>query len=343
MFYSIIIPVYNNEVSDVRRCLDSFYRSSFNDFEILVMDDGSKKECARTLDQIIIEYPHASVYHLAHGGAAKTRNEGIHRAKGTYICFADADDMVTRQFLLDLAELKKYACDYDVVYGLVHYVKKGTEQEENPHIDSLELKKIDAKGYRELYRHMFDLGSPLYRKDNGYVSRGPVARIVKRELAEKHLFKPELVLGEDELWNLDLLEATDKLAVVYHEWYLYIENLMSTSRKPNPDFIRQHRDLLVSKLPYMQKHEGSLEGAFVNRIFESLHAIINGYYLTPLKKEGFLRKIREFNKMVSNYPYTLITYKYANRGGVKTLIKFALMKAGCLLIAYKLKKMIPHR
>lgn len=203
------------------------------------MDDGSKEECAHRLDQIITGYPNAKVYHLFHGGAARTRNEGINRAEGRYICFADADDMVTRQFLFDLAELKKYACNYDIVYGLVHYVKKGAEQEEDAHADSLELKPIDTAGYRELYRHMFDLGSPSFRKNGGYVSRGPVARIVKRELAEKNLFNPNLILGEDELWNLDLLEATDtdELAIVYHDWYLYMENLMSTSRKSNPDCI----------------------------------------------------------------------------------------------------------
>lgn len=149
------------------------------------MDDGSKEECAHRLDQIITGYPNANVYHLPYSGAANARNKGIRRAKGTYICFADADDIVTRQFLFDLVELKKYACDYDIVYGLVHYVKKGTEWEEDDHTDSLELNPIDATGYRELYRHMFDLGSPSFRKNGGYVSRGPVARLVKRELAEK--------------------------------------------------------------------------------------------------------------------------------------------------------------
>lgn len=185
VFYSIIIPVYNNEISDIKRCLNSFDQAIFNDIEILVMDDGSKDEYARALDQIATGYPNANVYHLPHGGAANARNEGIRRAKGMYICFADADDMVTRQFLFDLVKLKKYACDYDVVYGLVHYVKKGAEQEKDAHADSLELKPIDATGYRELYRHMFDLGSPAFRKNDGYVSRGPVACIVKRELAEE--------------------------------------------------------------------------------------------------------------------------------------------------------------
>lgn len=162
---------------------------------------------------------------------------------------------------------------------------------------------------------MFDLGSSIYKRKEGYVSRGPVARIVKREIAEKYLFNPNLVLGEDELWNLDLLEATKNLAVVYHIWYLYLENPLSTSRKPNLDFLGQHRDLLVSMLPYIERHKGSLEGVFANRVFESLYEIIQGVYLTLLKNKNIVDNIKEFNKMTNTYPYTIITYKYAKRGG----------------------------
>ena len=315
MFYSIIIPVYNNDAVDIKRCINSFYQGPLREFEILIMDDGSTAECACNLDKIIEEYPCITVYHLFHGGAAKARNEGIRYAKGKYICFADADDVVTKQFLFDLSAMEQRAINYDVVYGLVSFIKRGDEIKETAQVYPLALQEIGCKEYHELYRHMFDLGSPFFKKIHGYVSRGPVARIVKREIAEKNLFNPNLVLGEDELWNLDLLEATDKLAVVYHSWYFYIENPQSTSRKPNPDFIKQHRDLLVSMLPYMKKHDGSLEGAYANRVFESLHEIIKGYYLTSLNKESLLKNMKEFNQMVKSYPYTLITYKHAKIGG----------------------------
>lgn len=66
-------------------------------------------------------------------------------------------------------------------------------------------------------------------------------------------------------------------------------------------------------LPYMKKHEGSLEGAFANRVFESLHEIIKGYYFTPLKKGSFFKNMKEFNKIVKDYSYTIITYKYTKK------------------------------
>lgn len=336
--YSIIIPVYNNKLTDVQRCLDSIYCKILTNFEVLLMDDGSGIECANALDKLIKRYSCARVFHLPHEGAAQARNQGILCAKGEYICFCDADDYVTKQFLMDLENYKKSKVKYDVVYGLVTAVREKSMRIENSH--TLSLHEITCKEYRELYRHMFDLGSKFFRKEIGYVNRGPVARIVRRKVAEKNLFNPALVLGEDELWNLDLLETTNKLAVVYHSWYFYVYNPMSTSRKPNPKFVKQHRDLLVSMLPYMKKHEGSLEGAFANRVFESLHEIIKGYYFTPLKKGGFFKNMKEFNKMVKDYPYTIITYKYTKR---KTRIKFALMKLGWLFAAYKLKYMILKR
>lgn len=311
LFYSIIIPVYNNKLTDVQRCLDSIYCKILTNFEVLVMDDGSEIECANALDKLIKRYSCTRVFHLPHGGAAQARNQGILRAKGVYICFCDADDYVTKQFLMDLENYKKSKVKYDVVYGLVTAIRGKYMRLENSPI--LSLHAITCKEYCELYRHMFDLGSKFFRKELGYVSRGPVARIVKRKVAEKNLFNPDLVLGEDELWNLDLLEATNKLAVVYHSWYFYVYNPMSTSRKPNPKFVKQHRDLLVSKLPYMKKHEGSLEGAFANRVFESLHEIIKGYYFTPLKKGSFFKNMKEFNKMVKDYPYTILTYKYTKK------------------------------
>lgn len=317
LFCSIVIPVYNNQISDVKRCLDSIYQKSLNDIEILLMDDGSTRECALNLDNLSHIYPKVTVYHLPHGGAANTRNKGIAYSKGDYICFVDADDIVTIQFLSDLIAYEKSEYKYDVVYGLVTFVKQGKKRGESCQEHSLELQPIDRQGYWELYRHMFDLGSPLFRRGHGYVSRGPVARIVKRKLAEKVSFNPKLILGEDELWNLDLLEATTNLAVVYHNWYFYVENPLSTSRKPNSELIKQYRKLLLSKLPYMKKYEGKLEGAFVNRVFASLYEIIRGYYLTPLKKGSLYKNMKEFNHMIKEYPYTIITYKYAIRGGIK--------------------------
>jgi glycosyltransferase involved in cell wall biosynthesis len=103
------------------------------------MDDGSTEECAYKIDTIIAEYPAVTVYHLSHGGAAKARNEGIKFAKGKYICFADADDVVTKQFLFDLSAIEQNGINYDVVYGLVNFIKKGSNIQESSQLYPLEL------------------------------------------------------------------------------------------------------------------------------------------------------------------------------------------------------------
>ena len=102
IFYSIIIPVYNNSISDVYRCIDSLYRDILTNFEILLMDDGSEAGFARELDILAEKYSGIRVFHLPHKGASNARNEGILQASGKYLCFCDADDCVTKQFLFDL-------------------------------------------------------------------------------------------------------------------------------------------------------------------------------------------------------------------------------------------------
>lgn len=340
IFYSIIIPVYNNSISDVYRCIDSLYRDILTNFEILLMDDGSEAGFARELDILAEKYSGIRVFHLPHKGASNARNEGILQARGTYLCFCDADDCVTSQFLLDLENYRKSNLDYDIVYGFVKYVRKKETFKIDIPVQTLKLEEITITQYKELYRHMFDLGSPLFKSEVGYINRGPVARILKRAICNQCLFNTNLILGEDEVWNLDLLEYTNNLAIVHHRWYLYIENPMSTSRKPNPKFIDQHRNLLVSMLPYMKKHKGSLEGAFANRVFQSLQEIITRYYLTHENKDVFLEQIRNFNKMTKEHPYSIITYKDAIQGGYKTLIKFIIMRSGGLLLFYKLKQLL---
>lgn len=340
IFYSIIIPVYNNSISDVYRCIDSLYRDILTNFEILLMDDGSEAGFARELDILAEKYSGIRVFHLPHKGASNARNEGILQASGKYLCFCDADDCVTKQFLFDLENYRKSNLDYDIVYGLVKYVKKEETIKIDIPLQDLQLQAITNDYYKELYRHMFDLGSQLFKSEVGYVNRGPVARIIKRTVCKACLFDTKLVLGEDEVWNLDLLEHTSNLAIVNHRWYLYIENPWSTSRKPNPKFIEQHRNLLVSKLPYMKKHKGSLEGAFANRTFQSLQEIIKGYFLTHKNENNFLDSLCNFNKMTKEYPYSIIGYKDAIRGGNKTFIKFIIMKSGGLLLFYKLKQLL---
>ncbi len=88
---SIIIPVYNVE-KYLQKCIESILKQTFQDFEIICIDDGSTDKSLEILEQYTQTDKRFVVIHQKHQGAGDTRNRGIQEAKGKYIQFLDADD-----------------------------------------------------------------------------------------------------------------------------------------------------------------------------------------------------------------------------------------------------------
>ena len=91
---SIIIPVYNAE-KVLTRCLDSVLAQTFTDFEVLVMDDGSKDGTAALCDAYAAKDARIRVVHKENSGVSDTRNQALSLATGDYLQFLDADDWIT--------------------------------------------------------------------------------------------------------------------------------------------------------------------------------------------------------------------------------------------------------
>ena len=96
---SIVIPVYNTEEYIVS-CLDSLARQSYTDFEVIVVDDGSRDASAERIESFIADSKIAvSLIRTENRGVSAARNTGIQYAKGDYICFIDSDDMADSEYL----------------------------------------------------------------------------------------------------------------------------------------------------------------------------------------------------------------------------------------------------
>lgn len=98
---SIIVPVYNVE-KYLRRCIDSILAQTFTDFELLLIDDGSKDYSGAICDEYAEKDNRIRVFHKENGGVSSARNMGIDNAKGDRFSFVDADERVAMDFLLDL-------------------------------------------------------------------------------------------------------------------------------------------------------------------------------------------------------------------------------------------------
>lgn len=101
---SVIVPVYNVE-KYLSRCIDSILAQTFTDFELLLIDDGSKDKSGEICDEYALKDNRIRVFHKENGGVSSARNIGLDNAMGEWICFCDSDDYVRSDYLLTFMNL----------------------------------------------------------------------------------------------------------------------------------------------------------------------------------------------------------------------------------------------
>ena len=97
---SVVVPVHNTE-KYLPRCIESLLEQDFYDFELLLIDDGSKDNSGKICDEYAKKDHRIQVHHKKNGGVSSARNVGIDMAKGKWICFVDSDDWVNKSYLSD--------------------------------------------------------------------------------------------------------------------------------------------------------------------------------------------------------------------------------------------------
>ncbi|MFW5510256.1 MAG: glycosyltransferase family 2 protein, partial [Prevotella sp.] len=95
---SIIIPIYNVE-KYLRQCLDSVVNQTYQDWEAILVDDGSSDSSPAICDEYAKKDSRFKVLHQANGGVSSARNIGLNKSHGEWLIFLDADDMLKNNAL----------------------------------------------------------------------------------------------------------------------------------------------------------------------------------------------------------------------------------------------------
>lgn len=111
MKFSIIVPVYNVE-KYLKKCLNSILSQTYDDFEIIIVNDGSKDNCQAIIDEYAKKDTRIKPYIKPNGGLSDARNYGVKKAIGDYIIFVDSDDYIEKDLLLKLSEVLQ---DNDII------------------------------------------------------------------------------------------------------------------------------------------------------------------------------------------------------------------------------------
>lgn len=213
---SIIIPVYNAE-KYLRYCIDSIRRQSYRDYEIVLVDDGSRDSSGEICDEYAAEEENIFVIHTQNNGPAAARHTGLNSADGKYIMFVDADDWLDGDMLsLMIGEEDK--SDADIVC-LGH--KEVDGQGKVLTCSSQEIERLEMTEHGQMMYHLH--GTRL-------IDSGPWAKLIKRTLFEGVDFCENVTIGEDYFMVLQLLEKADKAVFLREPMYNRCIRTTSISR-----------------------------------------------------------------------------------------------------------------
>ena len=94
---SIIVPIYKAEAF-IARCIDSILVQTYQDWELLLVDDGSPDDSGKICDEYAAKDARIQVFHKPNGGVSSARNLGLKKAIGDWVSFIDADDYLLPEF-----------------------------------------------------------------------------------------------------------------------------------------------------------------------------------------------------------------------------------------------------
>ena len=208
---SIIVPIYNVE-KYLRQCLDSIQDQSYQNFECLLINDGSPDNSADICKEYVSKDPRFRYIEKENGGVSSARNLGLGHSKGEYITFIDSDDWVDSDYL---EVLYKSLTDEKADVAVSTY-KQFNMDDNNYYVHSYQ------RGYeKKIFTgpELIDEFIALDTFDHSY--RFVCGKLVRKCLLDKIAFNEKTTLGEDMEFWLKLYLISNKIVYVNRDSYVY--------------------------------------------------------------------------------------------------------------------------
>ena len=219
---SVIVPVYNT-AQYLDKCVKSLQEQTYQNLEILLVDDGSKDESGKLCDGYAKEDARVKVIHKENGGLVSAWKTGVKESAGEYLCFIDSDDWVDTNMI---AEMSRYLTGEDKEIIACDYVIErddGSKEEVWQQLAPGEYlrKDIEEKVIPNL------LGN-----ESRYVTMSRCMKLISRELITENqkYSDPAAVMGEDVTVMLPSLIDCNRLVIMDHKayyHYLHVQESMA--------------------------------------------------------------------------------------------------------------------
>ena len=224
---SIIVPVYNVE-KYLNRCIDSLLVQTYENIEILLINDGSTDSSANICEDYSLRDNRIKVIHRKNGGLSEARNTGILNSKGEYVLFVDSDDYINSD-AVDICAASGVLIGIAVKYNLD--VLEGNAIIKYP---ETEVKLTQTEICPDIIYSGLDY--MVNRISESYLTAAAVTKFCKLQfLKDNNLYFLKDRLHEDELWTPRLYIAATRVMFVDFEFYQYCIRENSITQMENKE------------------------------------------------------------------------------------------------------------
>lgn len=286
---SVIVPVYNVE-GLLSKCVESILNQTFKNFEILLIDDGSKDKSGDICEEFAKKDSRVKVYHKKNGGLSSARNYGMRYAEGEYYTFIDSDDFIDETMLKILYE--------NIIENNVDLSITGVR-------DIYEGKtSVDVKRERMLLSSEETLKLMLMgKKINVYA----VSKLYKKTIFDD-LEYPEGKAYEDSYIIVDILKKCSRIFIDTIPQYNYYHRANSITTLQYSARDMDYIEAWTNNFDKIKDAFPSLEELGMRRVCFSYFFVLDKILLANKEKEtedtkeivAFLRKNGDF---IANNPY----------------------------------------
>ena len=330
---SVIAPVYNVE-KFIPRAVESLKAQTYSDWELFLVDDGSKDNSGAVCDKYASEDSRIKVIHKENGGAPSARNVAIDKASGKYMFFMDPDDWAEPKMLEDLVAIAERDDAQMVVAGFFidTYYSETEKFQQEQFVPSTSF--ASQAEFREYAYKMFD-ASLLYP---------PWNKLVRADfILDNKLYFPK-TFWDDLPWNLSVIRDATRVSVTENKYYHFIRQRSESEGakyRPNMYEKREEEQTWMEDLfsywnistPEVQEF---LSRRYVERIIGCIENVTN-----PSCKESFFKKLKEIKRIIAS-PRVRVAVKTAEPNSKYMAIMLVPIKARLTFLTYFEGKVISH-
>lgn len=218
---SVIVPVYNVE-KYLHRCIDSILSQTYTDFELLLINDGSKDKSGDVCDDYAAKDNRIRVFHKENGGVSRARNLGLDNATGDWVTFVDSDDAINSNYLYSMISQS----DADLVVSSF-LIMDSVEQWDNE-IHDYKFEEDNIKYFIEKYIWSAQFCAMC-------------CKLFKRSIIDDLRFNTEISLAEDSIFVFAYSCRVKSIRTIENYGYLYnrrIDGSLSRKLRTIEEYLR---------------------------------------------------------------------------------------------------------